>query len=146
MTKPASVTIRACTVQCPYALHATIGAKAYAQWTGPMRRHADLDVHRALDRLVDGRVPAGRTQQIDHEPRQTQLERANQQALNPRMDFTTRRAARRARPSGRRRPGARVEVQVSERHFRPWREHHPPVGGSTAAQVSTPTRAPSPGS
>ncbi|MBS1153005.1 MAG: rnr [Myxococcaceae bacterium] len=67
--------------------HAAIGAKAYAQWTGPMRRYADLDVHRAMDRLIDGKKPQGRKLELDARMRDLQLDRANKVTADPRMDF-----------------------------------------------------------
>ncbi len=67
--------------------HAAIGAKAYAQWTGPMRRYADLDVHRAMDRLIDGKRPEGRKLALDARMRDVQLDRANKVTVDPRMDF-----------------------------------------------------------
>jgi exoribonuclease R len=67
--------------------HAAIGARAYAQWTGPMRRYADLDVHRAMDRLIDGKKPEGRKMAIDARMRDVQLDRANKVVTDPRMDF-----------------------------------------------------------
>lgn len=67
--------------------HAAIGAKAYAQWTGPMRRYADLDVHRAMDRLIDGKKPEGRKLELDARMRDVQLDRANKVVTDPRMDF-----------------------------------------------------------
>jgi hypothetical protein len=66
--------------------HAAIGAKAYATWTGPMRRYADLDVHRALDRLIDGKTPSGRVADIDGRMRQAQLDRANKVKVDERLD------------------------------------------------------------
>ncbi len=67
--------------------HAAIGAKAYATWTGPMRRYADLDVHRALDRLIDGKQPSGRLAELDGRMRQAQLDRANKVKVDERLDM-----------------------------------------------------------
>jgi exoribonuclease R len=67
--------------------HASIGAQAYAQWTGPMRRYADLDVHRAMDRLIDDRKPSGRAFELDSRLRDAQLDRANKVVSDPQMDF-----------------------------------------------------------
>lgn len=66
--------------------HAAFGARPYAQWTGPMRRCADLDVARAMDRLLDGRRPAGRVAELDERMRAVQLGRANKAAVDPRLD------------------------------------------------------------
>jgi exoribonuclease R len=58
--------------------HVSVGAEAYVQWTSPIRRYADLDVHRAMGRLIDGKGPReGRVRQLDQQMRNTQLERAN---------------------------------------------------------------------
>ncbi len=67
--------------------HASVGAKAYATWTGPMRRYADLDVHRAMDRLIDGRTPQGRVATLDTQLRAKQLDRANEVTIDRRMDW-----------------------------------------------------------
>lgn len=67
--------------------HAAIGARAYATWTGPMRRYADLDVHRALDRLIDQKQPTGRLFELDSRMRDVQLERANKTKPDPRLDM-----------------------------------------------------------
>lgn len=66
--------------------HAAFGSKPYAQWTGPMRRYADLDVARAMDRLIDGRTPSGRLAELDERLRAVQLERANKTHVDPRLD------------------------------------------------------------
>ena len=66
--------------------HAAFGSKPYAQWTGPMRRYADLDVARAMDRLIDGRTPTGRLAELDERMRAIQLERANKTNVDPRLD------------------------------------------------------------
>ena len=57
--------------------HAGIGAEAYVQWTSPIRRYADLDTHRALDRLLDGKKPRGKIAEIAHRNRESQHERDN---------------------------------------------------------------------
>lgn len=67
--------------------HASIGAKAYATWTGPMRRYADLDVHRSLDRLIDGRTLSERGQGIDSRMRAVELDRQNKVTQDSRMDW-----------------------------------------------------------
>lgn len=67
--------------------HAAVGAKAYATWTGPMRRYADLDVHRAMDRLIDQREPTGRLFELDSRMRDVQLERANKTKPDERLDM-----------------------------------------------------------
>lgn len=67
--------------------HAAIGASAYATWTGPMRRYADLDVHRALDRLIDGKQPTGRLAELDGRMREKQLDRANKVTKDERLDL-----------------------------------------------------------
>ncbi len=69
--------------------HASIGAKAYAQWTGPMRRYADLDTHRAMDRLIDGQKPDGRKQDIDSRMRDRQLDRNNKVTKDERLDYVS---------------------------------------------------------
>lgn len=66
--------------------HAAFGSRPYAQWTGPMRRYADLDVARAMDRLIDGRTPQGRVAELDERMRARQLERANKTNPDPRLD------------------------------------------------------------
>lgn len=65
--------------------HAGIGAEAYATFTGPMRRYADLDVQRAIDRLLDGRKPEGRVKEIDHRMRDVQLDRLNGVTRDPKL-------------------------------------------------------------
>src|SRR5690606_25814275 len=57
--------------------HVGIGVKAYMQWTSPIRRYTDLDVHRALDRLIDEKQPNGRLKVLDVQLREFQHERAN---------------------------------------------------------------------
>lgn len=67
--------------------HASLGARAYAQWTGPMRRYSDLDVHRAIDRYLDDRpIDGGRKQELDRAMRDIQHERANKIRKDPRLN------------------------------------------------------------
>lgn len=50
----------------PQALgHISMGLDAYVQWTAPIRRYADIDVHRAIERLIDGQRLTGRKAEID---------------------------------------------------------------------------------
>lgn len=68
--------------------HASLGARAYAQWTGPMRRYSDLDVHRAIDRYLDDRpIDGGRKQELDRAMREIQHERANKIRKDPRLNI-----------------------------------------------------------
>lgn len=57
--------------------HKAVGGAPHIQLSA-IRRYADLDVHRALDRLMDGRMPVGRVKVLDHRLRMAQLERDNQ--------------------------------------------------------------------
>lgn len=79
--------------------HAAFGSKPYAQWTGPMRRYADLDVHRAMDRLIAGQVPTGRKAELDSRMREVQLGRANKTTPDPRLDVVTDVVAATRKPS-----------------------------------------------
>ncbi|MBL8951180.1 MAG: RNB domain-containing ribonuclease [Myxococcaceae bacterium] len=67
--------------------HVSIGAEAYATFTGPMRRYADLDVQRAIDRLLKGARPTGKLYEIDHRMREVQHERMNGVVRDPRLRF-----------------------------------------------------------
>lgn len=67
--------------------HVSFEANAYTTWTGPMRRYADIDVQRAMDRLLDNRRPTGRTAELDTAMRSTQLERANGRTTDARLDI-----------------------------------------------------------
>jgi len=67
--------------------HASVGAKAYATWTGPMRRYADLDVSRSIDRLIDGKKPDGRKAVIDAHMRDIELDRENKVTKDARLDI-----------------------------------------------------------
>lgn len=64
-------------------LHASIGVDAYSTFTGPMRRFADLDVQRAMNRLIEQSPPIGRKQEIDTRMRSLQLDRTNQVKKRP---------------------------------------------------------------
>ncbi len=57
--------------------HAGIGAAAYVRWSAPMRSYSDLDVQRAMDRLIANRAPEGRMLELDHKMRETFHDRAN---------------------------------------------------------------------
>lgn len=65
--------------------HAGLKMEAYATFTGPMRRYADIDVQRAIDRMLDGKKPDGRLQQLDHDMRDIELERMNGLVRDPRL-------------------------------------------------------------
>lgn len=57
--------------------HASLDTEAYATWTGPMRRYADLDVQRSIDRFLKKQKPSGRKQALDSKLRKAQLRRLN---------------------------------------------------------------------
>lgn len=67
--------------------HAAVGSEAYATFTGPMRRYADLDVQRAMDRLIDGDWDSPRKADIDSRMRQVQLKRLNHETSDERLHF-----------------------------------------------------------
>lgn len=67
--------------------HASLGARAYARWTAPMRRYADLDVQRAMDRLILGRSLEGRKEKLDRVGREAQLDRANGKGVDARLRY-----------------------------------------------------------
>lgn len=58
--------------------HATTGVAAKVGLSG-LRHYACLDAHRALDRLIDGRMPTGRLLEIDRRMRELQHGRLNDQ-------------------------------------------------------------------
>ncbi len=69
--------------------HAPQRYAQYVHWTSPIRRYQDLDVHRAIDRFLSGRVRSARAEEIDHRLRGIQHARANQTQpvrLRPKAD------------------------------------------------------------
>jgi exoribonuclease R len=50
-----------------------------------MRRYADIDVQRAMTRVIDGRPLDGRKAQIDQAMRELQHQRANRVLTDPRL-------------------------------------------------------------
>ena len=57
--------------------HAAFDGDPYVQWTSPIRRYTDLDVHRSLSRLIDNKPLAGQMRKDSHERREAHHERAN---------------------------------------------------------------------
>lgn len=57
--------------------HASIGAAAYATWTAGMRRYADVEVQRAMDRVIGARTPEAPKALRERAMRDIQHGRAN---------------------------------------------------------------------
>ncbi len=66
--------------------HASIGAAAYSTWTAGMRRYADVEVQRAMDRVIGSRSPEAPKALRERAMRDIQHGRANGNARANRRD------------------------------------------------------------